>query len=106
MPQQPSEHEHEHEQQNQPAEDERLDARRSERAPLDKSRPEDGRDFWRAGQQEDLSAGDEGVDDPTLDDALDDTLDDARDADGARPEDIKKSKNGRLERGREMDVKP
>lgn len=58
MPEQPSEHA-------QPVEGERKAENDQAR---DKSRPEDGRDYWRAGQQEDLSAGDEGVDDPTLED--------------------------------------
>jgi hypothetical protein len=72
MPAQPSEHA-------QPVEGERKEESKNT-PPKDKSRPEDGRDYWRAGQQEDLSAGDEGVDDPTLEDFRDD-LNEAREAD-------------------------
>lgn len=72
MPQQSSEHA-------QPVEGERKDE------PKDKSRPEDSRDDWRAGQQEDLSAGDEGIDDPTLEDFRDD-LNEAREGDTEQDE--------------------
>ena len=47
----------------------------------DKNRP----DVWCAGQQEDLSAGDEGVDDPTLEDFRDD-LNEAREGDTEQDE--------------------
>lgn len=83
----------------QPVEGERQDNDDSNRAKeqrraRDESRPEDGRDYWRAGQHEDETAGDEGIDDgimrddfdePTLDDAFDVRTEDDREQLGAAP---------------------